>query len=420
MMRDNDEFSSKEDEQQQQQHERMMCLVEQGFTPSLAQNVIEAKSTQPLTIWIVDNSGSMNTPDGKRLLETTQANDIRVVSCTRWEELKETVMYHAQLSALLESPTKFVLLNKPNGPKPKEFSIFNGPQPQEFSIAERGSEWIQDDLQEFQRQFSKVYPSGVTPLTRHLQQIYESLQYLQEKIVLVIATDGRPTDRLGYTSHEIDLEFEFALKQVQSKAWVVIRLCTNDDDIIKYYQKIDDELELQIDILDDYLDEAKEVYTYNPWLTYSLCLQRCREMGMSYSCQHRWLDWLDERSLTKIEICQVLKILGVSSVSEKPQRWSLQDSSSSKAHQDSWITFCNKVQKNQQNLSKQHNELFEGGSSSNLLAFTPWNPIQSKPTLWIDCKKLQCHGYQSLSRSTIMIIVVALVAIVTAAKVGLS
>jgi hypothetical protein len=52
--------------------ERIQVLVQQGYTPNLAKNVIMARSQEnlPLSIWIVDNSCSMNIKDGRKLLST--------------------------------------------------------------------------------------------------------------------------------------------------------------------------------------------------------------------------------------------------------------------------------------------------------------------------------------------------------------
>jgi hypothetical protein len=88
--------------------ERVQILLQQGYTPNLAKNIVMARSQEnlPLTIWIVDNSSSMNMKDGRKLLSTADRDDVRVTPCTRWEELKETVMYHAQMARPLESAYK--------------------------------------------------------------------------------------------------------------------------------------------------------------------------------------------------------------------------------------------------------------------------------------------------------------------------
>jgi len=49
----------------------------------------------------------MNHPDGHRIIETVKHDDVKIVECTRWEEIKECVNYHADLSGLLGAPTVF-------------------------------------------------------------------------------------------------------------------------------------------------------------------------------------------------------------------------------------------------------------------------------------------------------------------------
>lgn len=377
-----------EDSQQMNEDELVHVLVQQGYTPSMARNVLLARSQEntPLTIWIVDNSSSMNIKDGRRLLPTARLDDVRVTTCTRWEELKETVLYHAQLAALLEAPTKFVLLNPPTtNPATSHNNSSTGflkPCPQEMSIAERGREWIDDDMEDFMENFTNVHPSGATPLTTHLQRMYESLLHVESKIVLVLATDGKPTDSFGYSSPTVDREFEASLRKVQSKAWVVIRLCTDDEHVLNYYQKFDDQEEFDLEVLDDYLDEAKEVYSYNPWLTYSLSLHRCREMGMSCHGTFRFLDWLDERQLSREETLHALSTLGVV---PKDDPAGMSRKMESLMHDDGdWATLCRLIDNEQQRLGRPKDDTAK--------VFSPWNPIKKRTTPLIDIQQLRQQG----------------------------
>lgn len=63
----------------------------------------------PYRFFICDDSGSMSTSDGKRLVTTRQG--IRVVKCTRWVELGEAIKFHANLAAAVNLPTEFRFLN---------------------------------------------------------------------------------------------------------------------------------------------------------------------------------------------------------------------------------------------------------------------------------------------------------------------
>lgn len=84
----------------------MEMLVEQGYTSGLAEAVLRSKETFQLCIWIVDNSGSMKYVDGHRIV-SNEHQQLRLVECTRWAEMQQTVEYHALLAGQLQSPTIF-------------------------------------------------------------------------------------------------------------------------------------------------------------------------------------------------------------------------------------------------------------------------------------------------------------------------
>ena len=77
-----------------------------------------------------------------------------------------------------------------------------------------------------------------------------------------------------------------------------MRLCTDDDRVVQYWNEIDEDLELDMDVLDDLEGEAAEVNEAQPWLTYGAPLHRLREWGTS----NKLFDLLDERPLAQHEL----------------------------------------------------------------------------------------------------------------------
>ena len=244
-----------------------------------------AQQTFCKRIWIVDNSGSMAMGDGHLILSGSDS--------TRWKELEETVMCHAQLSSALHAPTDFHLLN--NSEKgPSNFRVGYGT--------------MRDELKKAQTVLSHTKPSGMTPLPESIAKIRkEVVSMLPElaadgtKVAIVIVTDGsnHNLENLGKGEGEINEELVAALESLQGlPVSVVVRLCTDYGPLVDFYNDLDTRTDLRLDVLDDYLAETNEVYQHNPWLNYALILHRMREMG-----QHSELfDLLDERTFTRDEL----------------------------------------------------------------------------------------------------------------------
>jgi hypothetical protein len=200
-------------------------LQKQGYTRGLATSLSQTIRTYPLRIWIVDNSGSMANTDGHRFVETSHSNDVRIVPCSRWDEIKDCILYHAQLAVCLEAPTTFRMLNDPAV----------GMNSQQFSIAMESLDdaVLQTELSRVQDIMRKSQPCGVTPLMEHILDIQQSVLELAPKlrgdgcrVVVVLATDGLPTDDRGYGGEEVQRQFVQALRGLEGlPVWLVIRLC---------------------------------------------------------------------------------------------------------------------------------------------------------------------------------------------------
>jgi hypothetical protein len=63
--------------------------------------------------------------------------------------------------------------------------------------------------------------------------------------------------------------------------------------------------EYLLEVLDDFENEATEIYKYNKFLNYALPLHQCQEMGYN----HQKFDFQDERELSKDELVDLFVLL---------------------------------------------------------------------------------------------------------------
>ena len=280
-------------------------LTSQGFPPGLIAALRESSISFPRRIWIVDNSGSMNTEDGHRVVG--EGENMKFIGCTRWRELGDTVEYHSEISGRAGWNTEFRLLNHPGRNFPQTFSA-NSP----------------GDIDKVRRIMTESRPTGCTPLTKHLRAIREDfndtnyvnqLRSNGQRVVIVVATDGMPTDEQGYANAMVQQEFKNTLDSFGGlPVWIVIRLCTDDDEICNYYNDIDEQLEIDLEVLDDFVGEGEEVFGCNPWVNYCLPIQRIREFGF----HDKVFDLIDERLLSRSDLRAYIAILTNKSVREVP------------------------------------------------------------------------------------------------------
>jgi len=211
----------------------------------------------------------MNEQDGHLLVSrdnNKKEKGLYTRVCSRWEELQECVCYHGRLAELLQDSTTFRLLNDPSSSSSSSLLV--------SQIVNIG---VGDDtFDKLEYTMKNSRPCGVTPLVQHLIDIhatvkgmYAKLKEKQQKVCIIIATDGLPTNEDGYGGVAANREFVQALKMLQGlPVWIVIRLCTDVAEVVSFYNDLDQQLEVSIEVLDDFMSEAKEVCKCNPWLTY--------------------------------------------------------------------------------------------------------------------------------------------------------
>ena len=329
-------------------------LGAQGFPRGLVDALIRNRTLFPRRIWIIDNSGSMRRRDGQKLVQRGSGDDLFFRECTRWEELTETVSYHVGLAGILNAHTTFRLLNDQNGRTGSD----------EFSVAREEGVDIDADLYKAKSMMRDAAPNGYTPLVHHVKKIIKDIEIIApslrqsgQKIAVIIATDGSPSD--GSKS-----EFVTYLKGLHHlPVWIVFRLCTNEDSVVDYFGDLDKLLEQPVEVLDDYVAEAEEIHKKNRWINYILPLHRSREVGF----KHPLFDLIDERLLTKDEVFEYCELLfGEEAMKNCP------------AAASDWGKFKDFIG----SLNK----------STNMC----WNPIMKKPTPLIDVDLLSIQYDEAL------------------------
>ena len=286
------------------------CIVQSlvqtlHFPEGLAERLYDStRQTFTHHFWIIDNSGSMLATDCMRIVQqdvmdlggsNKPPKKVDLVKCSRWNELEATILAQAQLSGILQAPTTFRFLNPTPG------------APHEFTVRNHDDDWAAA-----QAAVRQTRPEGVTPLLAELELLHDRIAKMADEMrqagqraVVVIATDGLPSDEYGESSPKVQEAFAQALKQLQLlPVWIVMRLFTNEHSVVSYYRKLDKKLELPMECISNFLTESREIHRCNPWLNYALPLHQCREMGF----HHRVFDLLDERPLTKDDLCEFLQV----------------------------------------------------------------------------------------------------------------
>ncbi|KAG8460535.1 hypothetical protein KFE25_013185 [Diacronema lutheri] len=264
-------------------------LAAHEFPPGLVEAILRTKTAFAHRYWVVDNSGSMALLDGKRVEdERPRGGKPRMVSCSRYEEVREIVHFHAHLAALLGCPTTFAFLNHPH----KDHS-----GAQDFAVASKADLPALLDA-------AAAHPYDGDPICARVRSVAEAigareaeLRASGQRVAVVIVTDGLPSD--GNLAKELE---HFG----KLPATVVVRLCCDDRAVVRFWNHLDHTLEtVHLNVLDDLHAEAHEVAEHNPFITYGAPLHRLREWGV----HEKVVDVIDERPLAADEICTLCSVL---------------------------------------------------------------------------------------------------------------
>lgn len=311
----------------------MRVLRSLGMPAGLARLVTDQDSQVGMRIFILDNSGSTAALDGAVLPKPMQpdryGNPPRMRRCTRWEEIKNMAMEQAVWNAQLQIPCTFFLLNPPKTGDSK--AIVQGVA---AGAPVAGRDYVNIDtrkdinkmgeqINELEAMLSRTQPGGVTPLAERIAIIRNRLESTAgsvmegcQRVFLVLCTDGLPTTvDSGRPSRYAQQAMVRELREITTRlpVFVVVRLCTNEEEVVGYWNNLDSEVEFSLDVLDDLAGEAKEVYQVgNRWLTYNPLLHTVREGGTHV----KLLDLLDERAFTGAEVAALSELLLVDPLGE--------------------------------------------------------------------------------------------------------
>ena len=181
-------------------------------------------------VCLCDDSGSMSTVSlggggGSRV-----ANPYGPLP-TRWTELQGTLSILLQLCTALTPSIDLYFLNRP--------PILGVTNPSQVEVA-------------FQ-----APPHGFTPLSKAFRYIMAAKRATlgEKKLLVLIFTDGQPTDDHGRT------DIHTFLNDLSSKpngVYVQVVACTDDEQAVAYLNEIDGDIP-DLDVCDDYISEKKEV-----------------------------------------------------------------------------------------------------------------------------------------------------------------
>jgi hypothetical protein len=158
-------------------------------------------------------------------------------SRTRWEELKATVNIIIQFASILDK------------------------QGCDIHFLNRAGAMHVTDSAQVAHCFTAP-PSGYTPIVPKLRQVLQQSQIQQhvegKKLLIIIATDGSPTDSEGRDDTRTlrtVLERERIPKE---SVYTTFLACTDDSNTMEYLSTWDEEIP-HVDVVDDYYSERKEI-----------------------------------------------------------------------------------------------------------------------------------------------------------------
>lgn len=316
----------------------------------------------------------MNMQDGHQVVH--EYTKVKSISCTRWEEVTSTILWHANFALMMKAPTAIRLMH-PIGENAQ----------QQVGIASKEEVNADMEMKRLKEMLS-YQPKGTGGQLRQLREVIDSCLetpmelWKERSMAIVYVTDRLPSDENGRAGEDVTTNFIESLNRLQGlPVWFVIRLSTDDQDVVDFYEDLDEKIsyvsmemqsemldgQIHLDVLDDYISEAQEVHKHNPWLNYALPLHLCRESGVNFPV----FDALNDRALTHEEVTQFVNLL----FDRNQTVWAQQPIANPRTH---YAQFRNDVV----DLNKKNGTLY--------------NPIKRRNLPWLDMAQVdRIYGAQA-------------------------
>jgi hypothetical protein len=207
--------------------QRYASILNQYEISSEFSNRLQTHLAMTKIVYVYDDSGSMNS-----VLDESPLNS-GLFKATRWDELKNFSRVSIDLASIFN-------------PEGIDIYFLNRP-------VARGVKHI-NELEPYL--IDK--PSGFTPMRRILERVladYNKVRLGERKLLIVIVTDGEPTDDTG----KQDIKgFKKVLQSRAKCVYTTIVSCTDQEHTMEYLNNWDRNIP-RLDVVDDYRNERKEI-----------------------------------------------------------------------------------------------------------------------------------------------------------------
>jgi hypothetical protein len=136
-------------------------------------------------------------------------------------------------------------------------------------------------------------PNGGTPIVRTLNQIYTKYQHNEKNVLVIIITDGEPTDA-GSENADLLAVFNRIFSNTNPQFRISMMICSDDEIVLSIYNEIDRRYD-EFDLSDDFVEERRQImrvqgrqfsFEYGDYICKILLAPICKQ-----------LDMLDEKKL---------------------------------------------------------------------------------------------------------------------------